>query len=235
MKQFLELLTVWMKKNHLATDSRIYTQQQWRERKEEYHNDADFVIVTEGGLFRILNFDDPYDLTHEFSDLLESFNYYYELGHAWNLGLYKIDEELQNEKKYLTYAEKLTHPLWQKKRKCILERANYKCEDCGANNTRLDVHHCYYMFGLEPWQYPFDALKALCNDCHLKRGEIEKIFRASLQTLTHQEIAQLEDVLETIFWNYDKTIFFQLLQALILDKENIPSYVSSFLTSKKSF
>lgn len=235
MKQFLELLTVWMKKNHLATDSRIYTQQQWRERKEEYHNDADYVIVTEGGLFMILNYDDPYNLTEEFSDLLESFNYYYELGHSWNLDLYKIDEELQNEKRYLTYAEKLAHPLWQKKRKYILDRASYKCEDCGVSNKSLDVHHCYYMFGLEPWQYPFDALKALCRDCHLKRGEIEKIFRASLQTLTHQEIAQLEDVLETIFWNYDKAIFFQLLQALIRDKENIPSYIPGFLASKKSF
>lgn len=235
MKQFIDLLTIWLKKNSLAGDSRIYTQKEWRKRREEYHNDADFIITTEGGLFMILNFDDPYNLTHEFSDLLESFNYYYELGHSWNLGLYKIDEDHQLQTKALTYTEKLAHPLWQKKRKYILEQAGYKCQDCNAIGKTLDVHHCYYVFGIEPWQYPFDALKALCRECHLKRGEIEKVFRASLQALTHPEIEQLKNTLEIIFWNYDKDIFFDLLHALIHDRENIQSLLSAFLTSKSKF
>ncbi len=232
MKQFIELLTIWLKKNSLAGDSRIYTQQEWHERREEYHNEADYVITTEGGLFMILNFDDPYNLTHEFTDLLESFNYYYELGHSWNLGLYKIDEDDRLPTKPLTYAEKLKQPRWQKKRKYILEKAAYQCEDCKVSGVPLDVHHCYYIFGIDPWQYPFDALKALCQECHLKRGEIEKVFRASLQTLTHLEIVQLKDVLETVLWNYDKVVFFQLLQALIYDKPNIQSHLADFLSSK---
>lgn len=80
----------------------------------------------------ILNFDDPYNLTHEFSDLLESFNYYDELGHSGNLGFYKIDQDHQLQTKALTYTEKLARPLWQKKRKYILEQAGYQCQDCNA-------------------------------------------------------------------------------------------------------
>lgn len=233
MKKFLELLNIWLKKNSLDSDSKIYNQAQWRERGEEYHNDADYVIITEGGLFMILNFDDPYNLTHEFSDLLESFNYYYELGNSWNLGLYKIDEELKLQTKSLTYSEKLAHPLWQKKRKYILEKANYICEDCGIRGRCLDVHHCYYIFGIEPWQYPFDALKALCRDCHSQRGEMERVFRATLQSLTHQQIGQLKDIIEIAFWNYDKELFFKLLHSLFYDKENAHAILSSFLSSKK--
>jgi hypothetical protein len=67
----------------------------------------------------------------------------------------------------MTYAEKLKHPLWQKKRLEILQRDNFKCVFCQDDNTSLHVHHNYYNWDKEPWEYPNESLKTACKDCHL--------------------------------------------------------------------
>lgn len=66
----------------------------------------------------------------------------------------------------LSYYEKLQHPLWQKTRLRVLERANYTCEQCGDSETQVHVHHVFYIWGCEPWDYPDYAFKCLCKNCH---------------------------------------------------------------------
>jgi len=123
MQKFIDLLTIWLKKNDLGTDSKIYLIEDWRKRGELYHNDAELVIVTESGLNMMLNYGGPDDLQSEFEDLLESFNYFYEMGHSWNLGLYKIDDEFKMPDKSLSYTEKLKNPLWLKKKNLYFEKS----------------------------------------------------------------------------------------------------------------
>ncbi|MBY0480833.1 MAG: hypothetical protein K2Q21_05710 [Chitinophagaceae bacterium] len=231
MGKFLEVLQMWLKKNSLDSDSHIYTQEEWRKREEPYHNDADYIITTEGGLFQILNFGDPADYGIQFSDLLESFNYFYELGHSWNLGLYKIEEVAPFSPSNISYSEKLKNPLWQKKRQYVLKRAENNCEDCGKTNVPLDIHHCYYVYGLEPWQYPYDALKALCRDCHNKRGEIERILRANLQSFTYLELSHINGALDTILGNYDRDLFFKFLEAIGQGYRNVEPAFKKFYNS----
>lgn len=64
------------------------------------------------------------------------------------------------------YQILLRDPRWQVKRGEILKARNYRCEDCGATRTRLEVHHGYYRVGRMPWEYPDAALHVLCSDCH---------------------------------------------------------------------
>jgi hypothetical protein len=64
------------------------------------------------------------------------------------------------------YYEKLQHPMWQKRRLEIMERAEFKCEECDNQDVQLNVHHLYYVTGRNPWQYPDWALKCLCKNCH---------------------------------------------------------------------
>ena len=61
--------------------------------------------------------------------------------------------------KYLSY---LKSKLWKKRRYAALERAKFKCEECG--DTRwLQVHHLTYeRLGRE---HPKD-LQVLCQGCH---------------------------------------------------------------------
>lgn len=65
-----------------------------------------------------------------------------------------------------TYFEKLQDPRWQKKRLEILDRAGFKCEWCGSDKFRLEVHHGYYASRFEPWEYADDSLYCLCEHCH---------------------------------------------------------------------
>lgn len=71
----------------------------------------------------------------------------------------------------MTYAEKLRHPLWQKKRLHILERDGWKCRSCGTGEKNLQVHHVIYS-RIDPWQYDDAVLQTLCEDCHKERQEL---------------------------------------------------------------
>lgn len=65
-----------------------------------------------------------------------------------------------------TYWELLKHPLWQRKRLQVMERAGFKCQSCGTGEVTLHVHHQYYERGKNPWDYPDASLRCLCENCH---------------------------------------------------------------------
>lgn len=183
-------LADWLARHELDNDLHYYTIEQWRERKEEYHNDALIVIVFEGGLFNVLNaYCSSFDRLNEFDDLLTSFGFTYEMGHAWNLGLYAI-EGYDFSQIDGSYRQKLRDERWKHKRKFILERAEFHCEDCGSTEV-LEVHHCFYAYGHEPWEYPLDLLRCLCRPCHEKRPQVEKQMRALMATMTTDELNAL--------------------------------------------
>jgi hypothetical protein len=66
----------------------------------------------------------------------------------------------------MTYSEKLKDPRWQKMRLKVLERDGWQCQECGDKETMLCVHHRYYESGKDPWEYPPEALRTLCEHCH---------------------------------------------------------------------
>lgn len=70
-----------------------------------------------------------------------------------------------------TYSEQLKHPLWQRKRLQVLERANWTCQACGATDRQLHAHHKAYIKGRWPWDYADELLECLCDPCHDKAHE----------------------------------------------------------------
>lgn len=66
----------------------------------------------------------------------------------------------------MTYAEKLKDPMWLLRREEILTRDAHVCADCFATESIMHVHHLYYEYGNEPWEYPDSALITLCEGCH---------------------------------------------------------------------
>lgn len=65
-----------------------------------------------------------------------------------------------------SYADKLKHPKWQKKRLDIMNRDNFACCECGDKDTMLNVHHFIYKNGREPWDYDDTNFSTLCEVCH---------------------------------------------------------------------
>jgi hypothetical protein len=57
----------------------------------EYANDKTITMTFEGPLYDVLNSYMPLNHFHEkFYNILKKYDYYYELGNAWNLALYKL-------------------------------------------------------------------------------------------------------------------------------------------------
>lgn len=90
------------------------------------------------------------------------------------------DYPSRKEKKYpKEYDKLLKRKEWQKKRLKILKRDNFECRYCRYKG-KLNVHHKYYCKYpneelVKPWDYPDDALITLCERCHKKVHERNKI------------------------------------------------------------
>jgi hypothetical protein len=65
-----------------------------------------------------------------------------------------------------SYYEKLRDPRWQRKRLEVMSAAGFKCEHCGNAEVTLNVHHRFYVRGLNPWEYSQKQLACLCERCH---------------------------------------------------------------------
>lgn len=80
----------------------------------------------------------------------------------------------------MTYSQKLQHPKWQQVRLRLFDDKNWRCEDCGAADNSLHVHHHCYIRGREPWEHPLDMLRVVCDPCHKTRQEVEDSIRIAL-------------------------------------------------------
>lgn len=86
----------------------------------------------------------------------------------------------------MSYAEKLTDPRWQKKRLEVFERAGWKCEFCGREDSTLHVHHLNYTG--EPWEAPFEDLEALCAEHHRCRKTVMSIDFSPVRAATFKRL-----------------------------------------------
>lgn len=81
------------------------------------------------------------------------------------------------------YKEKLKNPKWQALRLRVFERDHFSCVICGAEDRELQVHHLDYIPGVSPHMYPMDMLRTLCDLCHEKENDRDKIEKYLYNTL----------------------------------------------------
>ncbi len=77
-----------------------------------------------------------------------------------------------------TYKMLLNTHEWNIRRYKILNRDNFKCQNCPCiHKKEMVVHHKTYISGLLPWESPDKDLITLCKKCHAfiheKQPEIE--------------------------------------------------------------
>ena len=82
-----------------------------------------------------------------------------------------------------TYWEKLKDPRWQKKRLDVMNRDGFACRHCGSKRKTLNVHHLFYVFDCDPWDYEEKELITLCASCHLAEQQFRDLFTATVQKL----------------------------------------------------
>ncbi len=206
-------LVDWLRRNELDGDLNFWTQVEWKRRREDYLNGAALVITTEGGLFHLLNYALDHPKLDELQDLLSSFGFWFEMGHAWSIGVYR-DEAYQSCPTPSRYEDKLEDPRWKRKAELVKTRAGQRCQDCGAVDQPLEAHHCWYRFGLEPWQYPFDALRCLCRRCHRKCAAVDHGFRSLSAEFTGDELTRIRASVRQLFHWSDRSAALAFLDAV---------------------
>lgn len=219
----------WLVKDGLLGDAEFYSIEQWTSRGEAYLNDSLLVLIIDGSnLHTMLNFGGD---ASELDDLVESFGFYYELGHSWSIGFYPIDG-YDFSPTSGTYSQKLKDPRWRRKALLVKERAENICQDCGSA-APLDAHHCYYANmrqGYEPWEYPLSAFRGLCRPCHQARERTEIRIRALAASLNHTELEGLADLLRYGFDRYRPSAVSKFLAALGPDEK----YLQAAITELRS-
>ena len=82
---------------------------------------------------------------------------------------------------------------WQQKRLEIMERDKWTCRSCGSSGegVTLNVHHAYYISGKKPWEYEDQALVTWCEECHVRRHEIQRHIQQMSAQLTIEQYRQL--------------------------------------------
>jgi len=84
------------------------------------------------------------------------------------------------------YWEKLKDPRWQKMRLSVMERDEFTCQHCESTTETLNVHHKYYVYGNEPWEYELPDLITLCEDCHQSEEECKHDYRVTIKHLLRE-------------------------------------------------
>lgn len=222
----------WLSRNHLDQDCQFLTNAEWRARAEDLLNDAEFLIVTEGGLWHLLNYANSDPLCEELHDLVASFNFWFEFGHTWSIGFYRESEVAQPTPRGDSYANKLRDPRWKQKASLVRSRAGHRCQDCGASSVQLHAHHCWYRYGLEPWQYPLDAFRCLCEACHTARSEADHRFRTLVSRFSSEETTRVRTALERLLYWYDRAAVMALLDALGPDESKLLKAASDLVQRK---
>lgn len=95
----------------------------------------------------------------------------------------------------MTYAEKLKDPRWQRKRLELLNAANWTCVECGTKTESLHVHHGYYQRKTDPWDYPNDKLRVLCESCHSENQRIMEDVHRIIANWTITDLRRLSQIL----------------------------------------
>lgn len=211
-----EVFVEWLMLHEFDYDFWIYTQAEWsaREGDENYLKGAELIIAFDNSLYEYFNYPQKYSVEDELQDLAAGFGYYFEFGHHWNIGFYPLEGWPPLPPPNASYADRLNDFRWQAKRTRILKRCENRCEECGAEGKPLQVHHCYYRYGREPWQYPDGALLALCRECHEKRADAELRFRLFAPTVRTEDLQLLERVVRHSQYWFDRDDFCDFLTTL---------------------
>lgn len=115
-------------------------------------------------------------------------------------------------KKLSAYAQKLKDPRWQKVRLQVMQRDCFSCSLCGDEESTLFVHHGFYQYGIEPWEYPLESLHTLCESCHKTADETREETKVRIGQMSMEAQEYLLGVIESL----DRLNYGDFLNILLL-------------------
>lgn len=103
------------------------------------------------------------------------------------------------------YSKLLRDPRWQRKRLEVLNDCEYRCQNCGATDKMLQVHHKHYVYGRKPWEYDKSELTCLCDTCHKELTEKAKKIKGFVDSVIGFGLADsICGYLKCLMWEHDE-------------------------------
>jgi hypothetical protein len=86
---------------------------------------------------------------------------------------------------------------WHRKRDELLEQASNCCEEC-ESTVGVQIHICYGDSEADPWEWPDNSFRCLCEEHKRRRQDLDKDIRRALAQFTTQELDPLADALDLL-------------------------------------
>ena len=98
----------------------------------------------------------------------------------------------------------------------------------------MEVHHCCYVRGWQPWEYPDYLLKCVCRACHEQRAVIEMRMNGFLASLTMKQMEILRNSLANhAFYWYEKDDVLEFLSHVRGRQEEMDAAYAKLRQSQK--
>lgn len=75
-----------------------------------------------------------------------------------------------------------------------MQRDDFQCTCCGDRETEIHVHHSYYEFGKEVWEYPIESLFTLCSNCHYQHTLSQRRIKELMRTIQYDQLYEFEKI-----------------------------------------
>lgn len=135
----------------------------------------------------------------------------------------------------ITYSQKLKSDQWIEFARRMKENANYSCQVCRRGKVILQVHHWFYEYGREPWEYDQEEVIVLCEGCHKEYHALLNDFRRYVfSKMTPQAFRVLNGALAVAFTQYDPLVFAHAIAELASNPGMVERYQKSWADSTHS-
>lgn len=131
------------------------------------------------------------------------------------------------------YSEKLKDPRWQKIRLQIFDRDDWSCQSCYSTANTLHVHHKFYDFGKDPWEYDLEHLVTLCEECHSEESrnikeEVSLLVQCVKKKFMAEQINCLARGFNFMTQVHSWEVIASALEWILVDADNLYAIVELF-------
>lgn len=127
------------------------------------------------------------------------------------------------------YREKLQTKEWKSFSRSMKEQKGNSCEICKRGDMTTEVHHWFYDFDREPWQYMPDEVAVLCSECHREMHTQLRAFRKHVfSKMNAQQFRVLNGALKVGFESYEALTLVHAIGELVSTPSMVDRYAKSW-------
>lgn len=133
-----------------------------------------------------------------------------------------------------SYKRQLSDPRWHTFAGSIRAKRNY-CEVCRRTDVALQVHHTFYDFDRQLWDYGENEVMVLCVGCHRElHDELTQFRKWVFKYLNPQSFRVLNGALAVGLTQYDPLVFVHALAEFVSNPNLVKNHAAAWGMSSEN-